>query len=75
MLRPHRLFDFLIAEYGLKNDRALADGLGVKYPMISKMRAGQPVTPRMILLIYKATGMSIEDIESFLQKPKKGAKC
>lgn len=65
----HALFDFLIKEYGLKNDAALSKALGVKPPVISKIRSrAMGVSGDVKILIHKKTGMSIEDIEEFLEK-------
>jgi plasmid maintenance system antidote protein VapI len=69
MADAHALLDFLIKEYGLKNDAALSKSLGVSPPAISKIRSRMMgVSGDMKILIYKKTGMSIEDIESFLEK-------
>lgn len=69
MADAHALLDFLIKEYGLKNDAALSRALGVKPPALSKIRARvMGVSGDMKILIHKKTGMSIEDIESFLEK-------
>jgi len=55
----HALLDFLIKEYGLKNDAAV----------ICKIRGRKMgVSGDMKILIYKKTGLSIEDIEEFLEK-------
>ena len=68
MAGAHALFDFLIKEYGLKNDAALAKALGVNPPVISKLRSGiNNMSGDVKILIYKKTGMSIEDIEEFLE--------
>lgn len=68
-MNAHALLDFLIKEYGLKNDAALAKALGVKPPVMSKIRNRvMGVSGDMKILIYKKTGMSIEDIEEFLEK-------
>jgi plasmid maintenance system antidote protein VapI len=69
MYLAHPLLDFLKNEYGLKNDAALAKALGIKPPTISKIRANRNiVSAEMKIIIHKKTGMSIEDIESFLEK-------
>lgn len=72
-MKPHRLFDFLKKEYKLNTDAHLAEVLDVAPPVISRIRSGRgngiknyQVSARMIINIYKKTGMSIEDIESFL---------
>jgi plasmid maintenance system antidote protein VapI len=65
----HPLLDFLKKEYKLKNDAALAKALGIKPPTISKLRANrQTMSAEMKIIIHKKTGMSIEDIEHFLEK-------
>lgn len=64
MKNPHPLFDLLIKEYSLKNDAALAKALDFTPMAISKIRSGfMQLSPRSMILIYKKTGMSIEDIE------------
>lgn len=75
-LLSHPLLDFLKKEYQLKNDAALAKALGVKSPTISKLRANKHnVSAEMIIIIHKKTGMSIEDIESFLEKKDDSGKA
>jgi hypothetical protein len=65
----HALLDFLIKEYGLKNDAALSKALSVRPSVICKIRGRKMnVSGEMKILIYKKTGMSIEDIEEFLDK-------
>jgi hypothetical protein len=65
----HALLDFLIKEYGLKNDAALSKALSVPPSVICKIRGRKMgVSGDMKILIYKKTGMSIEDIEEFLEK-------
>jgi hypothetical protein len=65
----HALLDFLIKEYGLKNDATLSKALGIKPPALSKIRSRRMgVSGDMKIIIYKKTGMSIEDIEEFLEK-------
>jgi hypothetical protein len=69
MADAHALLDFLIKEYGLKNDAALSRALGISAPMISKIRSRKmAVSGDLKIAIYKKTGLSIEDIESFLEK-------
>ena len=69
MADAHALLDFLIKEYRLKNDAALSRALGVKPPALSKMRSrAMGISGDMKILIHKKTGMSIEDIEGFLEK-------
>jgi hypothetical protein len=69
MADAHALLDFLIKEYGLKNDAALSRALGVSPSAISKIRSrAMGVSGDIKILIYKKTGLSIEDIESFLEK-------
>lgn len=69
MYLGHPLLDFLKKEYKLKNDAALAKALGIKPPTISKLRADrQKMSAEMKIIIHKKTGMSIEDIEAFLEE-------
>jgi len=68
-VNAHALLDFLVREYKLKNDAALSRALGVRPSVLSKIRARTlGVSGDMKILIYKKTGMSIEDIEEFLEK-------
>jgi plasmid maintenance system antidote protein VapI len=64
----HKLIDFLIKEYDLKSDAALARALGIASPAISKLRhRTSKFTAHLILIVHKKTGMSVEDIESMLE--------
>jgi len=62
----HRLFDFLIKNYRLKNDHALADALDVVPSAISKVRAGRPVTASLILKVHEKYEIPIRDIKVLL---------
>lgn len=62
----HRLFDFLIKNYRLKNDNALADALDVVPSVISKARAGRPVTASLILKVHEKYEIPIRDIKVLL---------
>ena len=69
MADAHALLDFLIKEYGLKNDAALSRALGIRPSAISKIRARTlGFSGDMKILVHKKTGMSIEDIEAFLEE-------
>ena len=69
MANAHALLDFLIKKHQLKNDAALSRVLGIPPSSISKIRARKlNVTGDAKIQIYKKTGMSIEDIESILEK-------
>lgn len=66
-MKPHRLFDFLIAECDLKTDAALAEALGITKPDVCRIRSGvYEMSARVMLIIHKKTGMSIEDIEEMV---------
>ena len=61
------ILDIIKDEFNLKNDRALSDFLSVPPPVISKLRHGTiTFTATYILLIYDATGWSIEKIRGYL---------
>jgi DNA-binding transcriptional regulator YdaS (Cro superfamily) len=67
MKHPHTLFDFLIKECPLKNDAALAKALGISPADVSKIRKGiTKISARVMILVHKKTGMSIEDIEEMV---------
>lgn len=67
MKKPYPLFDFLIQEYSLKNDRALCSAIGITPIDVSKIRSGvNKLSPRVMILVHKKTGMSIEDIEEMV---------
>lgn len=64
----HKLIDFLIKEYDLKSDAALAKALGISQPTISKLRhRTSGFSAHLILVVHKKTGMAVEDIESMLE--------
>lgn len=66
--QPFPLFDHLISQRGLKNDTAIARLLKTTPSYIGRLRNGHvPIGPKIILAVYDATGMSIEDIRSFLK--------
>lgn len=65
----HALLDYLIDVYKLKNNRALAQQLGVTQAAISKIRYGvNKVTGDFILTVYDKTDMSIEEIRALIKK-------
>lgn len=69
MAQAHKLLDFLKQEYELKSDSALAKALGLSNPYISKIRSRkQRLSAETKIIIYKKTGMSIEDIENLLEE-------
>jgi len=70
-MTPHKLFDFLIKECGLRSDSSLANALDIAPPSVSRMRNGKSkVTAEVILRIHKTTGLSVESIESMLGEQK-----
>jgi hypothetical protein len=62
----HRLFDFLIKNYRLKNDHALSLALDVVPSAVCKIRAGRPVTAAIILKIHEKYDIPIRDIKGLL---------
>jgi transcriptional regulator with XRE-family HTH domain len=65
----HRLLDYLIKRYELKNSRALADMLGMTQGGISKLRYGtNKPSPEFILRVYDTTDLSIEQIRELLKE-------
>ena len=65
----HRLLDYLIKRYELKNNRALANLLKTTQGGISKIRYGtNKVSPEFILRVYDNTDLSIEQIRELLKE-------
>lgn len=66
-----RLFDTLRQNRGFTNDRQLADFFGMHRSSVSRVRhGGGPVTQGMKLAIISKTGMSLDDIEKLIKKPR-----
>jgi len=64
---PHKLFDYLIDHCGFKNDADIAHKLKTGAPVVSRMRQKVfKVGPTMILAVYDATDLSIEQIRELL---------
>ena len=64
---PHKLFDYLIDHCGFKNDADIAYKLKTGAPVVSRMRQKVfKVGPTMILAVYDATDLSIEQIRELL---------
>jgi hypothetical protein len=65
--KAHKLFDHLLDNCGFKNDADIAAKLNATAPSISRIRhKGYKVGPTMILAIYDATDLSIEQIRELL---------
>ena len=65
--RPHKLFDHLLLERGFTSDAKIAEALETTPAYISRMRSGgQKVGASVILAIYDATDMTIEQIRELI---------
>jgi hypothetical protein len=65
--KPHKLFDHLIDSCGFKNDADIAVKLKATAPAVSRIRHKNfKVGPTMILAVYDATDLSIEQIRELL---------
>jgi len=65
--QEHRLFDYLKSHLGLKSDAQLAERLDLFNSEMSKIRNGiLTFSPRVILAVYDATDMTIEEIREML---------
>ena len=63
--KPHKLLDYLLATYRLKNDSTLAAHLQVKRPTLSKIRGGTlQVGPNFILAVHDAFDIPIKQIKA-----------
>jgi hypothetical protein len=64
---PHKLFDFLIENFDLKNDKRLCLEIGIQPSSLSKFRAKKrAVTPALILAIHDRFQIPIEEIKNKL---------
>ena len=62
------LFDYLINAHGLKNDRALAQALGVAAPVICKVRKGNlKLGAVLIIYIHEYSGLSVAEIKTAIK--------
>ena len=69
MAPAHTLFDFLKTEYNISSDRQLCAALGLKPPVLSKIRHGViGVSGDIMILIHEKTGMSIADIKELISE-------
>ena len=65
----HRLLDHLIKRYELKNNRALAQLLGMTQGGISKLRyKTNKVSAEFILRVYDKTDLTIEEIRELIKE-------
>ncbi len=66
------LLDHMIEHLGLKNNRALAQYLGITQSALSKIRYGtNKPSAEFILLVYDKTDMSIEEIRELIAEQDK----
>jgi hypothetical protein len=60
----HKLLDYLLTTYKLKNDAQLARSLNVGPPCISKIRGlKNPVSDKFRCIIIRNTNLSLEKID------------
>lgn len=63
------LFDFLLKSYEIKNDRALAELLGITQGALSKVRSGvNKPSADLILRVYDNTTLTIGQIRQLIRK-------
>jgi hypothetical protein len=69
VIPSNALLDYLIEAFKLKNNRALAQHLGVTQSAISKIRyrTNSP-SAEFILLVYDKTDLSIEEIRELIKR-------
>ena len=63
----NQLLDFLRREMDLKTDREVAELLQLKFPTISKIRHGAPVSDTVILRIHENTDIPVRVIRDQLE--------
>ena len=67
--KPHKLLDYLLTTYRLKNDSVLSVHLQIKKPTLSKIRGGTlGVGPNFILAVHDAFDIPIKEIKAMLAK-------
>ena len=66
--QEHKLFDYLKDHLGLKSDAQLAERLNLFNSELSRIRNGiLTFSPRVILAVYDATDLNIEQIRNMLK--------
>lgn len=64
---PDRLLDAMLKTMALKNDAALSRRLGVKPPVISKIRHRRtPVSADMLIRLHEHSEMPIRELKSLM---------
>lgn len=63
-----KLLDYLLEKFEIKNDRQLGVRLGVKQPIISRIRNGKAqVSADMILKIHETFEVPVKDIKALCE--------
>ena len=69
VLKEKRLFWYLMLKFNLPNDLALAEFLGTAPSQISQIRNDKlGLSPRLLLVIYDKTNLSVEDIREMVNE-------
>lgn len=63
---PHPLLDAIRAEYGLKTDAQVCRLLGLRTPVISKIRHGRDVSAETKLTIMRRLAWSLSKIDKLV---------
>lgn len=61
-----KLLDYLLKNYKIKNDRALAHILGISTPTVSKIRSGSTISSDVILKIHEGFNMPVRKIRELI---------
>lgn len=59
---PHPLLDYLLSNFGLPNDTALAQRIKTSNPVISRIRNGYHLGATVILKIHEHLGVPVAEI-------------
>lgn len=63
----HKLFNYIMENMLIKNDRGLAEFLDVPPPTVSRIRSGQTTFgPKYILRLHEQTGWPVATIKGML---------
>ena len=68
------LFDFLIANKGMKNDHAISRKAGICPSTISKVRAGRAVSDEIRVSIMRSFNLSLAKLDELAPPAVKGGK-
>ena len=65
----NQLLNWIRQELNLRSDRLLGEALGVKQPMLSRLRTGRSrIGPTILVRILDQTGVKLRDLPTLIQE-------